>query len=98
MDTIHTLHYKYILQLYANDNCRGPTPQQLKPITVGPFNDKYLETAVNNIVQTSTMLVPDDLVILVGIMGLGTTSSDVSSIPLTEMSLGYPSTNLATKM
>jgi hypothetical protein len=44
------------------------------------------------------MLVLDDLVILVGIMGLGTTSSDMSTIPLTEMSLGYPSTNLATKM
>jgi hypothetical protein len=44
------------------------------------------------------MLLLDDLVILVGIMGLGTSSSDVSTIPLTEMSLGYPSTNLATKM
>jgi hypothetical protein len=57
MDTIHTLHYKYIILLYTNDNCRGPTPQQLKPITVGPFNDKYLETAGNNIVQTSTTFI-----------------------------------------
>jgi hypothetical protein len=57
MDTIHTLHYKSIILLYTNDNCFGPTPQQLKPITVGPFNDKYLETAVNNIVQTSTTFI-----------------------------------------
>ena len=55
---IHTLHYKYIILLYTNDNCHGPTPQQsVKPITVGPFNDKYLETEVNNIVQTSTTFI-----------------------------------------
>ena len=42
------------------------TPQQLKPITVGPFNvytytftykyQECLETTVNNVVQTSTGL------------------------------------------